>query len=232
MVGGGGALPVPASPVKAAGVSRGSARARDDGRDGQVWARGRSARRRESQPLGAWASEDARRSPRRGEGGAAREQGAARRPCVRASGTLRFARGRSEVRAMEEEKYLPELMAEKDSLDPSFVHASRLLAEEIEKFQGSDGKKEDEEKKYLDVISNKNIKLSERVLIPVKQYPKGRAFHTPCYHNERTLKSPFTEKGYFTFTFKWKTENYFKRIIKMQVPFEMCPNLYPNSRVP
>lgn len=129
MVGGGGALPVPASPVKAAGVSRGSARARDDGRDGQVWARGRSARRRESQPLGAWASEDARRSPRRGEGGAAREQGAARRPCVRASGTLRFARGRSEVRAMEEEKYLPELMAEKDSLDPSFVHASRLLAE-------------------------------------------------------------------------------------------------------
>ncbi|KAL6042855.1 hypothetical protein STEG23_007540, partial [Scotinomys teguina] len=44
---------------------------------------------------------------------------------------------------------------------------------EIEKFQGSDGKKEDEEKKYLDVISNKNIKLSERVLIPVKQYPKN-----------------------------------------------------------
>ncbi|NXQ60017.1 KHDR2 protein, partial [Anthoscopus minutus] len=43
---------------------------------------------------------------------------------------------------------------------------------EMEKFQGSEGKKEDEEKKYLDVISNKNIKLSERVLIPVKQYPK------------------------------------------------------------
>ncbi|XP_023778207.1 uncharacterized protein LOC111925846 isoform X4 [Cyanistes caeruleus] len=43
----------------------------------------------------------------------------------------------------------------------------------MEKFQGSEGKKEDEEKKYLDVISNKNIKLSERVLIPVKQYPKS-----------------------------------------------------------
>lgn len=39
------------------------------------------------------------------------------------------SRGRSEVCTMEEEKYLPELMAEKDSLDPSFVHASRLLAE-------------------------------------------------------------------------------------------------------
>ncbi|XP_056421773.1 KH domain-containing, RNA-binding, signal transduction-associated protein 2 isoform X1 [Hyla sarda] len=73
---------------------------------------------------------------------------------------------------MEEEKYLPELMAEKDILDPSFVHAMRLLAEEIEKFQESEAKKEDEEKKYLDIISNKNIKLSERVLIPVKQYPK------------------------------------------------------------
>ncbi|KAM4694623.1 KH domain-containing, RNA-binding, signal transduction-associated protein 2 [Discoglossus pictus] len=73
---------------------------------------------------------------------------------------------------MEQEKYLPELMAEKDSLDPSFVHAMRLLDEEIVKFQDSEGKKEDEEKKYLDIISNKNIKLSERVLIPVKQYPK------------------------------------------------------------
>ncbi|XP_014799426.1 PREDICTED: KH domain-containing, RNA-binding, signal transduction-associated protein 2 [Calidris pugnax] len=48
----------------------------------------------------------------------------------------------------------------------------RRVNGEIEKFQGSEGKKEDEEKKYLDVISNKNIKLSERVLIPVKQYPK------------------------------------------------------------
>nr|KAF6505666.1 KH RNA binding domain containing, signal transduction associated 2 [Rousettus aegyptiacus] len=84
---------------------------------------------------------------------------------------------------MEEEKYLPELMAEKDSLDPSFVHASRLLAEEIEKFQGSDGKKEDEEKKYLDVISNKNIKLSERVLIPVKQYPKGDIGKRPAFQS-------------------------------------------------
>ncbi|XP_075454226.1 KH domain-containing, RNA-binding, signal transduction-associated protein 2 [Ascaphus truei] len=97
---------------------------------------------------------------------------------------------------MEQEKYLPELMAEKDTLDSSFVHAMRLLAEdlkhqtkehgglldslvakrgictEIVKFQDSEGKKEDEEKKYLDIISNKNIKLSERVLIPVKQYPK------------------------------------------------------------
>uniref|UniRef100_A0A8C5W9R4 KH domain-containing, RNA-binding, signal transduction-associated protein 2 n=1 Tax=Leptobrachium leishanense TaxID=445787 RepID=A0A8C5W9R4_9ANUR len=73
---------------------------------------------------------------------------------------------------MEQDKYLPEMMAEKDTLDTSFVHAMRLLAEEIEKFQDSEGNKEEEEKKYLDIISNKNIKLSEKVLIPVKQYPK------------------------------------------------------------
>nr|2XA6_A Chain A, KH DOMAIN-CONTAINING\,RNA-BINDING\,SIGNAL TRANSDUCTION-ASSOCIATED PROTEIN 1 [Homo sapiens]2XA6_B Chain B, KH DOMAIN-CONTAINING\,RNA-BINDING\,SIGNAL TRANSDUCTION-ASSOCIATED PROTEIN 1 [Homo sapiens] len=38
--------------------------------------------------------------------------------------------------AMEpENKYLPELMAEKDSLDPSFTHAMQLLTAEIEKIQ-------------------------------------------------------------------------------------------------
>ncbi|CAL8366767.1 unnamed protein product, partial [Gadus morhua 'NCC'] len=77
------------------------------------------------------------------------------------------------TRTMHREKDLPELMAEKDSLDPSFVHAMRLLAEEIEKHEDDDGgKKEEEVKKYLDIISNKNIKLCERVLIPVLQYPK------------------------------------------------------------
>uniref|UniRef100_A0A8C1UN77 KH domain-containing, RNA-binding, signal transduction-associated protein 2 n=1 Tax=Cyprinus carpio TaxID=7962 RepID=A0A8C1UN77_CYPCA len=73
---------------------------------------------------------------------------------------------------MDQEKYLPELIAEKESLDPSFVHAMRLLAEEIEKFEGDELRKDGEVKKYLDIISNKNIKLSERVLIPVQQYPK------------------------------------------------------------
>ncbi|KAK2921968.1 hypothetical protein Q8A73_001453 [Channa argus] len=69
-------------------------------------------------------------------------------------------------------KYLPELVAEKNSLDPSFVHAVRLLAEEIEKYEGDEVRKDGGLKKYLDIISNKNIKLSERVLIPVQQYPK------------------------------------------------------------
>ncbi|XP_054456655.1 KH domain-containing, RNA-binding, signal transduction-associated protein 2 [Anoplopoma fimbria] len=73
---------------------------------------------------------------------------------------------------MHPDKYLPELVAEKNSLDPSFVHAARLLAEEIEKNEGDELKKDGDTKKYLDIISNKNIKLSERVLIPIQQYPK------------------------------------------------------------
>ncbi|KYO45233.1 KH domain-containing, RNA-binding, signal transduction-associated protein 3 isoform A [Alligator mississippiensis] len=68
-----------------------------------------------------------------------------------------------------DDKYLPELMAEKDSLDPSFTHALRLVSQEIEKFQKGEGK---EEEKYIDVVINKNMKLGQKVLIPVKQFPK------------------------------------------------------------
>ncbi|NXU98373.1 KHDR1 protein, partial [Cettia cetti] len=71
-----------------------------------------------------------------------------------------------------ENKYLPELMAEKDSLDPSFTHAMQLLTAEIEKIQKGETTKKDEEENYLDLFSHKNMKLKERVLIPVKQYPK------------------------------------------------------------
>lgn len=129
MAGGGGTRPVPASPVKAARVSGGARRGRGTtggtGRCGR-WAAQPDGWSRRCSALGPVRT---RGDPLAAGGGAAREPGAAPRPCVRESGTQRFARGRSEVRAMEEEKYLPELMAEKDSLDPSFVHASRLLAE-------------------------------------------------------------------------------------------------------
>ncbi|EHB09393.1 KH domain-containing, RNA-binding, signal transduction-associated protein 3 [Heterocephalus glaber] len=68
-----------------------------------------------------------------------------------------------------DKKYLPELMVEKDSLDPSFTHALRLVSREIEKFQKGDGK---DEGKYIEVVINKNMKLGQKVLIPVKQFPK------------------------------------------------------------
>ncbi|XP_073925375.1 KH domain-containing, RNA-binding, signal transduction-associated protein 3 isoform X3 [Castor canadensis] len=41
--------------------------------------------------------------------------------------------------------------------------------EEIEKFQKGEGK---DEEKYIDVVINKNMKLGQKVLIPVKQFPK------------------------------------------------------------
>ncbi|KFQ58791.1 KH domain-containing, RNA-binding, signal transduction-associated protein 1, partial [Pelecanus crispus] len=43
---------------------------------------------------------------------------------------------------------------------------------EIEKIQKGETTKKDEEENYLDLFSHKNMKLKERVLIPVKQYPK------------------------------------------------------------
>lgn len=40
---------------------------------------------------------------------------------------------------------------------------------EIEKVQKDEGK---EEEKFIDVVINKNMKLGQKVLIPVKQFPK------------------------------------------------------------
>ncbi|KAI2652725.1 KH domain-containing, RNA-binding, signal transduction-associated protein 1 [Labeo rohita] len=69
-----------------------------------------------------------------------------------------------------ENKYLPQLLAERDSLDASFTHAMKLLSAEIEKVEKGETDKDTES--YLDLFTQKNIKLKERVLIPVKQYPK------------------------------------------------------------
>uniref|UniRef100_A0A3B5B3E3 KH domain-containing, RNA-binding, signal transduction-associated protein 1 n=1 Tax=Stegastes partitus TaxID=144197 RepID=A0A3B5B3E3_9TELE len=68
--------------------------------------------------------------------------------------------------------YLPELLAEKDSLDSSFTHAMKLISAEIERIQKGETKKEPEKETYLDLFATKNLKLKERVLIPTKQYPR------------------------------------------------------------
>lgn len=44
-----------------------------------------------------------------------------------------------------------------------------ILCPEIEKTQKDEGK---EEEKFIDVVINKNMKLGQKVLIPVKQFPK------------------------------------------------------------
>uniref|UniRef100_A0A668A931 KH domain-containing, RNA-binding, signal transduction-associated protein 1 n=1 Tax=Myripristis murdjan TaxID=586833 RepID=A0A668A931_9TELE len=73
---------------------------------------------------------------------------------------------------MEDSKYLPELLAEKDSLDSSFTHAMKLISAEIERIQKGETKKETDKETYLDLFATRNLKLKERVLIPTKQYPR------------------------------------------------------------
>uniref|UniRef100_A0A3Q3GSJ0 KH domain-containing, RNA-binding, signal transduction-associated protein 1 n=1 Tax=Labrus bergylta TaxID=56723 RepID=A0A3Q3GSJ0_9LABR len=73
---------------------------------------------------------------------------------------------------MEDTKYLPELLAEKDSLDSSFTHAMKLISAEIERIEKGETKKEPEKESYLDLFATKSHKLKERVLIPTKQYPR------------------------------------------------------------
>uniref|UniRef100_G1P1J9 KH RNA binding domain containing, signal transduction associated 3 n=1 Tax=Myotis lucifugus TaxID=59463 RepID=G1P1J9_MYOLU len=49
------------------------------------------------------------------------------------------------------------------------LHGYLFSSTEIEKFQKGEGK---DEEKYIDVVINKNMKLGQKVLIPVKQFPK------------------------------------------------------------
>lgn len=51
------------------------------------------------------------------------------------------------------------------------LHGYLLASTEIEKFQKGEAK---DEEKYIDVVINKNMKLGQKVLIPVKQFPKVR----------------------------------------------------------
>ncbi|XP_044150514.1 KH domain-containing, RNA-binding, signal transduction-associated protein 3 isoform X1 [Bufo gargarizans] len=126
------------------------------------------------------------------------------------------------------EKYLPQLLAEKDALDPAFTHALRMVTEdhlrtsyapappiktrpeeglksdtldraqdtsetqqpplikhaakmiltlldsitEIEKIQKDEENVDSTDDQYIDVVINKNMKLAQKVLIPIKQFPK------------------------------------------------------------
>jgi len=64
-------------------------------------------------------------------------------------------------------QYVDELQAEKARLDPSCVHAIRLLAQEIDHvLTGPD------QEKLLDLQPDKQTSLAVRVRLPVKEYPK------------------------------------------------------------
>lgn len=55
-------------------------------------------------------------------------------------------------------------------------YLSSFIFLEIEKIQKDEGK---EEEKFIDVVINKNMKLGQKVLIPVKQFPKVSSIVSP-----------------------------------------------------
>lgn len=77
-------------------------------------------------------------------------------------------------------KYLPELQAEKDSIDPSFVHAGRLLESEITKLKSpkNDSKEENggnttnyTESDFVDCFAQKMPKIECYIKVPANEYP-------------------------------------------------------------
>ncbi|XP_043235333.1 KH domain-containing, RNA-binding, signal transduction-associated protein 2-like [Amphibalanus amphitrite] len=69
-------------------------------------------------------------------------------------------------------EYVGQLRAEIDSLAGTgqFPHAQRLLYQEIERFQT--GRVWRDDRKMVDVTKEKSLRISSRVLVPVKEHPK------------------------------------------------------------
>jgi len=74
----------------------------------------------------------------------------------------------------DQEKYLPQLQAEKDTIDTSFIHAQRLLQEEIDRVASGGAPDIQATNKYLEVHHEqlKPVKKQEKVIIPIKEHPK------------------------------------------------------------
>lgn len=64
---------------------------------------------------------------------------------------------------------------------------------EIEKSQKDEGK---EEEKFIDVVINKNMKLGQKVLIPVKQFPKVSVSSPPPPPETSTRKVMHTDREF------------------------------------
>nr|XP_018670868.1 KH domain-containing, RNA-binding, signal transduction-associated protein 1 [Ciona intestinalis] len=73
-------------------------------------------------------------------------------------------------------KYLPELMAEKDSIDPSFVHAVRLISSEIEKIKNppppAKPSNNSNDPKMFNIYDDKYPKVECNIRIPVNEFPR------------------------------------------------------------
>lgn len=60
-------------------------------------------------------------------------------------------------------------------------HLKYWYLPEIERIQKGETKKEPEKETYLDLFATKNLKLKERVLIPIKQYPRVSNCHQQVF---------------------------------------------------
>lgn len=74
----------------------------------------------------------------------------------------------------DDSKYLPELMAEKDSIDSSFIHAVRLITKEIDGIQNpkKDEAKATPELRMIDIHAPKFPKVECILKVPVNEFPK------------------------------------------------------------
>ncbi|ALC41078.1 qkr54B [Drosophila busckii] len=68
-------------------------------------------------------------------------------------------------------EYIRDCMAEKHRMDRKFPIAEKLLEGEIEKVQ-STGRIPSREQKYADIYREKPLRISQRVLVPIREHPK------------------------------------------------------------
>ncbi|XP_039270825.1 uncharacterized protein LOC120345439 [Styela clava] len=70
-------------------------------------------------------------------------------------------------------KYLPELMAEKDNIDSSYIHALRLMKEEIERIKNPlKSQSKDSAKTLIDVDTGNMQKVEIDIKVPTEKHPR------------------------------------------------------------
>ncbi|KAH8374127.1 hypothetical protein KR200_010205 [Drosophila serrata] len=68
-------------------------------------------------------------------------------------------------------EYIRDCMAERNRMDRKFPIAEKLLDGEIEKVQTT-GRIPSREQKYADIYREKPLRISQRVLVPIREHPK------------------------------------------------------------
>ncbi|XP_075165026.1 quaking related 54B [Haematobia irritans] len=74
-------------------------------------------------------------------------------------------------KANERECFVRECLNEKSRMDRKFPIAEKLLDAEIEKVQTT-GRLPSKEQKYADIYREKPLRVSQRVLVPIREHPK------------------------------------------------------------